>query len=201
MDLDSDASVTRRRGPELEAALLDAAWDELEANGYARFTFDAVAERARTSRSVIYRRWQDRESLVISAIRRHFDRDFVETPDTGSLRGDMIARLRGVSERRAGIAVMIGAQLSGMFGPDGITLSDARDRLLGGAGNGSDIVLERAQQRGEIDLDRLPESVRSVPFDLLQQKLLLTLQPVPDEYIITIVDEIFLPLIQHYRAG
>ena len=47
----------RRRGDVLEAALLDSAWEEIVEKGYDRFTIESVAERARTSRDVIYRRW------------------------------------------------------------------------------------------------------------------------------------------------
>ena len=65
---------TRRRGEALESALLDAAWDELQAAGYAGLTFEAVADRAGTSRAVLYRRWRNRADLVVAAAR------FVLTP-------------------------------------------------------------------------------------------------------------------------
>lgn len=200
MDLGATPPPARRRGAELEAALLGAAWDELDENGFARFTFDAVAARARTSRSVIYRRWSDTDALAIAAIRHHFDKDAVIAPDTGTLRGDMIARLRSVSDRRAGVAVMIGAQLSGLFGPGGMTLAAARERLIGERTEWADVALERAHARGEIDIDRIPPSVRTLPYDLLRQKLLMTLAPVSDEDIAVIVDEIFLPLVARYSS-
>ena len=40
-------AVTRRRGPALEEALLDAAWQELVEKGYAHFTIEGGADRAR----------------------------------------------------------------------------------------------------------------------------------------------------------
>ena len=52
--------ATRRRGATLERALLDAAWEELQESGYARLTMERVADRAGTSRAVIYRRWRNR---------------------------------------------------------------------------------------------------------------------------------------------
>ena len=64
-------SLTRRRGPELENALLEAAYAELVEGGLAAFTLDGVASRAHTSRPVLYRRWATREELVIAAIRHH----------------------------------------------------------------------------------------------------------------------------------
>src|SRR5580704_17603611 len=63
--------TTRRRGEALETALLDAAWEELQAVGYAGLTTEAVADRAGTSRAVIYRRWPKRAELVIAALRVH----------------------------------------------------------------------------------------------------------------------------------
>jgi len=41
-------TATRRRGPELEAALLEAAWAELVEGGYSGFTIDGVAARCST---------------------------------------------------------------------------------------------------------------------------------------------------------
>ena len=61
---------TRRRGSTLEAALLQAAWDELTEAGYAAFTMEGVAARAKTSRAVLYRRWPNRPQLVVAALGR-----------------------------------------------------------------------------------------------------------------------------------
>jgi len=51
----------------LEEALLDAAWAELLRAGYEALTYEAVAERARTSRAVLYRRWPTKRDLVLAA--------------------------------------------------------------------------------------------------------------------------------------
>jgi AcrR family transcriptional regulator len=55
----------------LDAALLEAAWDELGEVGYPGFTLDGVAARAGTSRPVLARRWPNRAELVIAAMRHH----------------------------------------------------------------------------------------------------------------------------------
>src|ERR1700727_3171267 len=92
---------TRRRGEALEHALLDAAWDELQKAGYAGLTFEAVADRAGTSRAVLYRRWRNRADLVVAAMRRHRPMLSGEIPDTGSLRDDVLTVLRRMSGRLA----------------------------------------------------------------------------------------------------
>src|SRR5690349_10368408 len=97
---------TRRRGEALEEALLDAAWEELRQRGYAGFTMESVADRARTGRQVLYRRWPSRRDLVVATISRYFDRNPVPPPDTGSLRGDLIAYLSAASVARLDLVAL-----------------------------------------------------------------------------------------------
>lgn len=201
MDLESDAPATRRRGAALEDALLDAAWDELTEKGYNGLTFDAVAERAHTSRPVLYRRWPDRGSLVLAAIRHHYDADPFDVPDTGTLAEDLRALLRIASERRVEMAVMLSAQLAGLFSESGMSLAAVRERLLGQRTLWSSVVLTRAQERGEIDLDIVPERVQNLPFDLMRHELLMTQATVTDEFIDNVVDGIFVPLVDHYMGA
>lgn len=178
--------------------MLDAAWDELTEKGYNGLTFDAVAERAHTSRPVIYRRWPDRESLVLAAIRHHYDAEPIDVPDTGTLAGDLRELLRIASERRVEMAVMLSAQLAGLFSESGMSLSEVRERLVGQRTVWNSVILARAQERGEIDLDVVPERVQSLPFDLMRHELLMTHTPVTDEFIDNTVDGMFVPLVEHY---
>src|ERR1700733_6797392 len=93
------AGGTRRRGATLENALLDAAWEELRSAGYAQLTMERVADRAGTSRAVIYRRWRSRHELVIAAMRHHQPLYSGGVPDTGALRSDVVSVLRRASGR------------------------------------------------------------------------------------------------------
>ena len=52
------------RGAELEEALLDAAWAELQEVGYPAFTYEGVAQRAGTSKPVLYRMAYGTDVLV-----------------------------------------------------------------------------------------------------------------------------------------
>src|SRR3954454_12065518 len=84
---------TRRRGEELEQAILHAAAEELRESGYAGMTMDRVAQRAGTNKNAIYRRWPHRAALGIAAY-RHLSDAAMPDPDTGSLRGDALEMLR-----------------------------------------------------------------------------------------------------------
>src|ERR1700747_1141832 len=90
----------RRRGEELEAALLDAAWDELVEAGFAKLAMESVAARAKTGVAVLYRRWPNKDDLVLAAIRHYGETRPVEIPDTGTLRGDMLALLGRINDAR-----------------------------------------------------------------------------------------------------
>ena len=196
MDLGNSAAPKRRRGQELEDALLDAAWDELVANGYAGFTFDAVAERAGTSRPVLYRRWSGREELVMAAV-RHRDAGTVRTvPDTGSLRGDVIEILATANETRLSFAAVFSVQLGAFYQETGTTPADMRRELLGNRPTSMDAVIRRAVERGEVDPARLTPRIAALPFDLVRLELLMTLKAVPLATIHSIVDEIFMPLVR-----
>jgi AcrR family transcriptional regulator len=188
----------RRRGDELETALLEAAWDELVEVGFANLTMESVAARARTGIAVLYRRWANKDQLVLAAIEHYGNVRPVEIPDTGSLRGDLLALLTAMSKARATfIAVAAAAGFSGLLAGTGLTPAQARDRLLGDQRlRGDQVIYRRAHDRGEIDLDRIPPSVLAMPFDLVRHDLLMNLKPLPPARIKSIVDELFLPLVQ-----
>ena len=191
----------RRRGDELEAALLDAAWEELVEVGFARLTMESVAARARTGVAVLYRRWPGKDALTMAAIAHYGAKHPLEIPDTGSLRGDMLALLGGVNDARYSFTVVVTAAFSGLLTSTGLTPAEVRARLLGDRPMWSDQIFRRAHERGEIDLDKTPAAVLALPFDLMRHDLLMTLKPVPPERIAAIVDDLFLPLAAAYRPG
>jgi hypothetical protein len=109
----------------------------------------------------------------------------------------MLALLTAMSRARATfMAVAAAAGFSGLLASTGLTPAQAREKLLGdGRVRGDQIIFRRAQDRGEIDLKRIPPAVLAMPFDLVRHDLLMNLGPVKPERITSIVDEIFLPLV------
>jgi AcrR family transcriptional regulator len=89
---------TRRRGTELTQAIYRAAFEELARHGFGALAFDKLAPRAETGKSVLYRRWSTPSELLLAALN-----DPVEgfgdppVPDTGTLRGDLLALLQGLA--------------------------------------------------------------------------------------------------------
>jgi AcrR family transcriptional regulator len=60
--------VGRPRDPGIDAAVLDATLAVLDQSGYGRFTLEEVARRAGTTKPAIYRRWPNRQRLVLDAL-------------------------------------------------------------------------------------------------------------------------------------
>jgi AcrR family transcriptional regulator len=184
---------TRRRGDVLLEALLDAAFAELSAVGYAKLTMEGVAARAGTSKSVVYRRWPTRAELVIAALRRRAPMLSGELPDTGTLRGDLLAILRRLSRRLRELGPEL---LQEAFGSvDSAVFLHARHI-------GTDAIrrlFARAVARGEVVPTRLTDRVASLPVDLVRHEIFITRAPVSAAILAEIVDDIFLPLV--HRAG
>jgi AcrR family transcriptional regulator len=191
----------RRRGEELEAALLEAAWQELVEVGFARLTMESVAARAKTGVAVLYRRWPNKDDLALAAIRHYGQMHPVDVPDTGSLRGDMIALLTSFSTARVSFIAIVTAAFSGLLASTGLTPAEVREKVLAGRPPQSAQVFARARERGEIDLDRIPPAVLTMPFDLMRHDMLMTYQSIPPERVLAIVDDLFMPLVAVSATG
>ncbi|WP_410625964.1 TetR/AcrR family transcriptional regulator [Amycolatopsis sp. cmx-8-4] len=188
----------RRHGKQLESALLTAGWDELVEVGYGRLTMESIAVRARTSEAVLYRRWANKDRLVLAAIEHHRSAHPVALPDTGTLRGDLIAQLTAASEALAAFfAIAVATAFSGLLADTGLTPAQVRDQVMGDQPLPHGRALyQRAHHRGEIDLARIPAAVLDMPFDLVRHDLVMGLEPPKPERIEAIVDELFLPLVR-----
>lgn len=179
----------RRRGAELEDTLLRATWEELAETGYAGLTMEGVAARAHTGKQVLYRRWRNRPELVVAAMRHNTGSIARRIPDTGELRGDVLAVLRHMVRRQREI------------GPDVVhgLMAEAYEvdpeffEIMTGV---MTAILERAAERGEIPTADLGKRVATVAVDLVRHEMLLSRHSVSDKTLREIVDDVFLPLVR-----
>jgi AcrR family transcriptional regulator len=195
----ADDTQTRRRGAELEAAILAAAWEQLTAEGYEHFTMDTVAARAHTSKPVLYRRWKTREDLLRATVRHRGAADQPPVPDTGTLRGDLLALLASANSTRNPMAALVSSMLGSFYNQTGPAPSELREAFMSQRGSVVERVINRAVERGEVDQDRLTPRIIDLPFDLFRNEMMMTLKPVPDHVMRQIVDDIFIPLVTAHR--
>ncbi|MCX7523090.1 TetR/AcrR family transcriptional regulator [Microbacterium sp. STN6] len=173
-------------------AIHAAVLDELHDHGYAGVTFEGVARRARTSKPVLYRRYRSRAHLVTDAVLQSAA-DQTAWKQTGSLRGDLIALLSGLADQfeRFGGDTYLGL------------LSEADENLIGDALETVGTVnheamldlFDAARQRGELGPAPISEQVAAAPVSLIRHGALLV-REFGAETIVTIVDEVVIPLLK-----
>ncbi len=186
--------LPRRRGDALNAAIYRATLDELAESGYAGLTMERVAERAKASKASLYRRWPSRLELVAEAVRTVLPTP-ESVPDTGELRGDLIAMLGQVARALSGPA---GEALRGLLGEalsSGSQLSAMRRTSHGMGRKAMEEVVRRAVERGEVDPGAVTPRRLDAGHALLRHHFLFNGTPIPDELVAQIVDEVLVPLL------
>jgi AcrR family transcriptional regulator len=182
------AMRTRRRGVELEHALLQAAWDEVSAVGYAGLTMEGVAARAGTGKAVLYRRWPKRAELVLAAMRHRVGSIADQIPDTGDLREDVLIVLRQIKDRaqQIGPDIIHGLRMESQdLPPEAFEITPTVMMTL----------LTRAAERGDVRPERVTPLIAALPGILIRHELLLSDATVSEAYLTEIVDSILLPLV------
>ncbi|WP_343270185.1 TetR/AcrR family transcriptional regulator [Lentibacillus songyuanensis] len=182
---------TRRRGVELEDAILQAAWKELMDVGYQNLKIEEVAIKAKTSKPVIYRRWANREELVLAAIQKNIPNPIDDIPNTGSIRSDVIIVLKRINNLISTIGPETIHGLMTVLA--GIPFSELLNMRRT---NTMQTILKQAIERGEIKAEKVSARIATLPVDLVRHELLTTYEPVTEQTIEEIIDEIFLPLIK-----
>ncbi|MDG4664464.1 TetR/AcrR family transcriptional regulator [Mycobacterium sp. 236(2023)] len=147
----------RPRDPRIDAAILQATADLLVEIGYSNVTMAAVAERAGTTKTALYRRWSSKAELVHEAA-------FPVTPTAiQAPPGDIAADLRAMIEaaRDVFLSPVVQAALPGLIadmsanpeltGRIGARFTDLF-ALVGGRLHDA---VERGEVRDSVDPDRL----------------------------------------------
>ncbi|WMT39338.1 TetR/AcrR family transcriptional regulator [Paenibacillus sp. D2_2] len=188
----------RRRGEELEVAILEAAYDIIHESGYENMTFQNVAKQAETSRTVIYRRYETQVDLLHAVV--HYK-------STQALGGDMIDLIQNKGSLRLDLlsVVEIYQQFfetisSEVLSATLLVLSQKNDSVKEwsvSARNSNMQVMKRiegfAKERGEIHHEFTTMQM-SLPFDFLRVENIMRGGAVTREYQIQLVDEVLLPI-------
>jgi AcrR family transcriptional regulator len=193
-------TATRRRGAELEAAVLEAAWDILSERGYGALTYEALAQQAKTAKQVIYRRWPTKRDLLFALLEHHGATLPSTQVDTGSLRDDVLTLMRNSSDRLSDLTAIFSGLIGTHFDEVAATPRELRAALFGNRANAVEAALERAAARGEIGPGEIPARIVALPYDLYRHEAIMSLAPMPDEVLVEIVDQAWLPLVGMYAG-
>jgi AcrR family transcriptional regulator len=192
----------RKRDHTRDPEILAAALDVLAESGYERMTVDMVAARAKAGKATVYRRWGSKEELVIEAVAcmKKADLDEANIPDTGSLRGDLVAMIRPHSIEDGERKLRIMAGLTSMVARDPDFAKAAAAAIVEPRARINRMFLQRAIDRGEITADVDIAMIASISPSMAFYRTLMLNKPVDREFLISVVDGVILPAVGLPRA-
>lgn len=179
-----------RRSDRARRAVLEAAWELLDERGYRALTVEGLATRACVGKATIYRWWPNKAAVVLDALLERAAPELIY-PDTGSVRGDLVARLErlriDLGETRVG-RTMAGLIAESQHDPD---VAEAfRERWLTPRREVAKEVLERAVARGELRPDIDENLLLDALFGPVYYRLLAGHQPLDEVFVRGLVDAV-----------
>ena len=177
-------------------AIYDAVFELLGEVGYDRMTMDAVAARARASKATLYRSWPSKPDLVAEAIVHHFG-DSPPSPDTGSLRGDLLAIVSLACSVAGGSDgdVISGLLTAASRDPE---LSRTMQRCMYDTKHGMfQQVVDRACRRGELCSGADAGILHEVLHALILARRMWETGEFDDGYAEHVVDRVLIPVLEH----
>ncbi|MEU5825290.1 TetR/AcrR family transcriptional regulator [Streptomyces sp. NPDC047803] len=178
------------KGPRAAEAIFDATLRLLAERGYAGLTVEAVAQEAGVNKTTIYRWWPSKAPLLRDALLRARVLD-IEIPDTGSLRGDLIALAEQVTELATGVRTraIVRALASGTGLPDDELAVLARD-FFADRFSREQPVFARAAARGEPAPGADPMLLLDLIAGAVWVRAVLRNEPVPPGFAATVIDSV-----------
>jgi AcrR family transcriptional regulator len=185
----------RKRDHTRDPEILAAALEVLAETGYDGMTVDMVAARAKAGKATLYRRWPSKAELVIDAVvcLKRGSVDYDQLPDTGTLRGDLIAMIKphSIEDGEHKLKIMAGLVSMLSRNPE---LADAANRaIVEPRAAINRILMRRAAERGEISRDCDIETLSLVSPSMAAYRVLILQKPVDRAFLISMIDGVLLP--------
>lgn len=173
------AAAGRPRSEESHKAILQAAYDLLHEDGFARFTFERVAARAGVSRSTIYRWWPSKGALAMESALGALLEEVQFTPGASPLDNIRI-RLRRVAQALKGRPGKVIAAMLAEGQQDLDTIESFTQGYIEPARKNIRAQLRHAIDEGLVRPDFDVEMAIDVAFGTLYHQLLLRRSLEPD---------------------
>lgn len=155
-------------------------------HGPNNFSVGEVAARAGVHETSIYRRWRTRENLIVDAMLATSG-EGIPAPDTGSVRGDLLALTRSVA---AFLSQPTGATFTraAAVHVDDESVAAARRRFWESRLSLASVIIERGIQRGELPQTTDARLVLETVIAPFHMRVLLTHEPIDETLPERIVD-------------
>ena len=184
-----EQEVRRRTGgrsARVREAVLQATLDALSQHEPAAVTISEIARRAGVHATSIQRRWGSKENVVLDALLT-LSQEKLPIPDTGSLRGDLIAFSRSMASYLASAAGETVVRTLAASDDDAFMAAN-RERLLCARYEAARVMIERAAERGELRPGTDPQIALELLVGPLHYCALLTRHPIDGGFIEEMVD-------------
>ncbi len=176
------ATAAARRGPGRKRdeatrhAILRAAYETLEAEGYGGFTIEAVAARSGAAKTTIYRWWPSKGALAIDSFLDLYQRE-APFPQTRSASEDLKANLRLMAKIWGGRYGCIIAGIIAAGQSDAATIELYNERLVKPRREEGLRLLQRGIANGEFRPDIDIEAALDALYGAFYGRLLAWLEP------------------------
>jgi AcrR family transcriptional regulator len=201
---EAPAKLGRKRDHTRDPEILDVTLEVLAECGYDGLTIDMVAARAKAGKATLYRRWPSKAELVIDAVAcmKQAQYRLEDLPDTGSLRGDLVAMVRPPTLEDAERKMKVMGAVVSMLSRDpqladavNEAISEPRARL-------NRLFFDRAIERGEIAprSDAELDQIAHIGPSMAAYRTLVQRQPMDRDFAIGLIDTIVLPALGAPRA-
>lgn len=187
----------RKRDHTRDPEILDAALDVLAESGYERMTIDMVATRAKAGKATLYRRWASKAELVIDAVAcmKNAGIDLANLPDTGTLRGDLLASIKPPSIEDGDRKIHVMAGLMSMISCDPGLWDAVQSAIVEPRASANRLLLQRAIDRGEIPADCDTEKLSLLVTSMAMYRTMVQRKSANREFLISVIDELLLPAV------
>jgi AcrR family transcriptional regulator len=151
-EVSQPATLGRKRDQTADTRIIEAAIDTLAEVGFDSMTMDMVAARAKAGKATLYRRWPSKAELVRDAViwMSRSSVDLERLPDTGSLRGDLLALLKPYSKDFGERKLRVLAGLGSFFSDHRKLAEEATAGIFEPWTAVNRTLMLRAAERGEI---------------------------------------------------
>lgn len=183
---------------ERERELLGVTLQLLQQHGYDGLTVDEVAAEGRASKATVYRSWPTKAELVLAAFIEGIQSDH-EPPDTGTLRGDLVAlgdMICGHAREHAATMRAVLGELNRIP-----ALHTALQRFLAGRKALIRDILARAAGRGEIEVAAVDNDLWDVMSGYLVYRAVIADRPATRKMVRSLVDDVVLPGLRGQRCA
>jgi AcrR family transcriptional regulator len=194
-DADQHAKLGRKRDHSRDPEILDAALEVLGECGYDGMTIDMVATRAKAGKATLYRRWPSKAELVIEAVAcmKQAQSRVEDLPDTGTLRGDLVALIRPHSMEESERKMQVMGGVVSMLSRDPQLAEAVNEAITEPRARLNRLLIERAIERGEVRADVDVDTISHISPSMVAFRTLVQRKPVDREFLLSLIDGIVLP--------